>query len=97
MQFKQTNQNAGNVNNFLEATIVDKLTPDDLDTRFCHHPLQSNQSEVCDFIRSKCRELAGKLVANIPASREQSLAITHLEEVVFWANAAIARHSVGGK
>ncbi len=27
-----------------------------------------------------------------PDSRELSLAITHLEEVVFWANAAIARH-----
>jgi len=30
-------------------------------------------------------------VANTPESREQSLAITALEEAVMWANAAIAR------
>ena len=29
----------------------------------------------------------------VPESREKSLALTHLEECVMWANAGIARHS----
>jgi hypothetical protein len=29
----------------------------------------------------------------VPDSREKSLAITHLEEAVMWANAGIARES----
>jgi hypothetical protein len=36
--------------------------------------------------------LAYHIKAETPASREQSLALTHLEDAVFWANAAIARH-----
>ena len=37
--------------------------------------------------------MAERLETLCPDSRELALAITKLEEVVFWANAAIARHS----
>jgi len=36
--------------------------------------------------------LAIDIIQNTPPSREQSLAITHLEEAIFYANAAIARN-----
>lgn len=43
-------------------------------------------------VREACRAAAQEVVEITgPASREQSLAITHLEEAMFWANAAIAR------
>ncbi len=62
--------------------------------RFTHHPpiKELNQVERYKEIRDRAHDLAAFLVNNIPNSREQSLAITKLEEVVFWANAAIARH-----
>lgn len=61
--------------------------------RFRHHPPVSEavQSKFI-AIRSKCADLALHINDNIPEGREKSLAITHLEEVMFWANAAIARN-----
>ena len=44
-------------------------------------------------IRAKAKEFALLIAATTPESREQSLAITALEESVMWANAAIARNS----
>jgi hypothetical protein len=39
-----------------------------------------------------CRNAAEELVdLTGPSTREQSLAITHLEEAMFWANAALAQ------
>ncbi len=40
----------------------------------------------------KAKEFALFIVENTPSSREQSLALTALEESVFWTNAAIARN-----
>lgn len=42
------------------------------------------------FITAK--ELAYMICQNTPTSREQSLALTNLEQAIFWANAAIARN-----
>ena len=43
-------------------------------------------------VRQACHFAAEELIAMTgPPSREQSSAITHLEEAMFWANAAIAR------
>jgi hypothetical protein len=68
---------------------MDKL---DLENRFTYHAPKGDQPERYQTIRSMCGSLAGYLNEAVPESREKSLAITHLEEVVFWANAAIARH-----
>lgn len=66
----------------------------ELKNRFTYHKPKegSDQAERYEKIRRLAKEYATELVTTTPLSREQSLAITHLEEVVFWANAAIARN-----
>jgi len=68
------------------------LTIEDLEKRFTYHPPKGDQVQRYDVIRKRILELAEFLDAFIPDSREKSLAITKLEEVVMWANAAIARN-----
>lgn len=64
----------------------------DLDRRFTYHPPKGDQQARYVSLRNKARELAEMIMALTPASREQSLALTHLEESNFWANAGIARN-----
>jgi hypothetical protein len=64
----------------------------DLDNRFTYHPPKPGQPERYEYLRRSARHLAGIFDENCPDSREKSLAITHLEDAVMWANAAIARH-----
>ena len=47
---------------------------------------------VVDHLRAMAKRYAMVLNTVCPESRELSLAITKLEECVFWANAAIARN-----
>jgi hypothetical protein len=54
----------------------------DLKNRFTHHAPNPEQIQKYTYLRNS---------AKVPESREKSLAITHLEEVVMWANAGIAR------
>ena len=63
----------------------------ELENRFTYHAPAGTQAERYEKMRSNARELALFIVSVTPESREQSLAITALEEAVFWANAAIAR------
>ena len=63
----------------------------ELVTRFTYHRPEGNQAERYEQIRDKALKFAMFLVISTPESREQSLALTHLEETVMWANAAIAR------
>jgi hypothetical protein len=65
---------------------------DDLDRRFSYHPPFGDQPERFVAIRQAAREFADLIVQTTPYSREQSTALTHLDQVVMWANAAIARH-----
>ena len=64
----------------------------DLENRFSYHPPIPGQTEIDKYIRDTARAVALTLTGLCPPSRELSLAITHLEEMVFWAAAAIARH-----
>lgn len=64
---------------------------DDLVKRFRFHKATEATGAQHATVRLKCFELATELNELLPESREKSLAITHLEEVMFWANAAIAR------
>jgi len=68
------------------------ITPEDLDCRFTYHKPAEGQPEKYEAIRAKARELAELIVELTPASREQSTAITKVEEAAMWANAAVARH-----
>ena len=63
----------------------------DLENRFTYHPPKDDQSGKYALIRNTARSFASEINAHCPDSREKSLAITKLEEVVFWANASIAR------
>jgi hypothetical protein len=60
--------------------------------RFTYHAPKGDQTERYEIIRKQASELAVKIAHLTPKSREQSLAFTHLEEAVMWANAAIARN-----
>lgn len=64
---------------------------EDIERRFKFHPADKVKGDRHQDIRNWCRELAFVLNEDLPDGREKSLAITHLEEVMMWANAAIAR------
>ena len=59
---------------------------------FTYHPPFGDQAERYGVIRTLGKELAHKMVALAPASRELSLALTNLQNAIMWANAAIAIH-----
>jgi hypothetical protein len=64
----------------------------DLESRFSYHEPKGDQPFRYSQIRSYAKDFAEEIVKHSPPSREQALALTKLEEAVFWANAAIARH-----
>jgi hypothetical protein len=68
------------------------MTHADIKNRFTYHAPKGDQPERYDKIRGMMRAVAEEMVDLIPESREKSLALTKLEEAVFWANAAIARN-----
>jgi hypothetical protein len=69
----------------------------DLLNRFTFHPVSSaDTASIYETIRREALGLAELLDRFCPDSRELSLAVTTLEEVVFWANAAVARHNSDG-
>jgi hypothetical protein len=64
----------------------------DLENRFAYHtPKDEKTGLTHGDVRAKCLNLAVQLNELVPEGREKSLAITHLEEVMMWANAGIAR------
>lgn len=69
------------------------LSRDELAHRFQFHPADSdNKKDAHQRVRDVLFEAADTIVEITGAeSREQSLAVTKLEEAMFWANAAIAR------
>lgn len=67
---------------------------EDLENRFKHHPPKNAEvASAHEDVRSCCLVLARLIDDAAPDSREKSLAVTKLEEVMFWANAAIARNN----
>lgn len=64
----------------------------DLDHRFGYHaPKDDATVKRHQAVRHATRSLAEQYVETLQAGREKSLALTKLEEAMFWANAAIAR------
>lgn len=71
------------------------LTEDEvarLNRDFTYHAPFGNQPERYGRIRDAGGDLACLMMKHAPRSRELSLALTKIEEAVFWANAAIARN-----
>ena len=62
----------------------------DLDRVFVYHAPVGTQQARYVALRAKARELAELVQTHTPASREQSLALTSVQQAVMWANAAIA-------
>jgi hypothetical protein len=71
---------------------ADEKTMEDLSKRFSYHSPKTDQPPRYEQIRQKAHNLAIYLVMNTPKSREQSTALTKLDEVVMFANASIARN-----
>jgi hypothetical protein len=62
-----------------------------IDNDFVYHAPSKADIEIHQELRSRALDFARYLVDYVPMGREQSLALTKLEEMVFWANAGIAR------
>jgi hypothetical protein len=67
------------------------VDPVDLEHRFAYHAPTGTKGETHEAIRDRCQGLAEFINSWVPEGREKSLAITHLEETMMWANAGIAR------
>lgn len=69
------------------------MDPADIDNRFAFHAATTQEKrDEHTSVRQQCRQLADFLNGVLPEGREKALAITHLEEVMMWSNAAIARN-----
>jgi len=65
---------------------------DQIKTAFTHHPPKGDQPERYIKLRDAAKEFAFLIDECVPDSREKSVAMTNLEQVVMWANAGIARN-----
>lgn len=63
----------------------------DLETRFSYHPPDEDVILKLKEVRTIAKAFAYKLKFECPRSRELSLALTHLEQVVMFANASLVR------
>ncbi len=61
-----------------------------IETSFTYHAPQADQPDRYVGLREAAKALAVMMCLNCPESRELSLALTHLQESVMWANASIA-------
>lgn len=71
----------------IKSETLNRITND-----FSYHAPKGDQHERYQAIRDFQKKFAEMLVSNCPESRELSIALTHLEEVGFYANASIARN-----
>lgn len=63
---------------------------DEVVNLFTYHPVIGDQAERYEYLRAQARDLARAILSLTPESREQSLALTSLQQSIMWANAAIA-------
>lgn len=63
-----------------------------IEKAFTYHSPKEGQPEVYETLRRHAKDLAYLINALVPDSREKSVAMTKLEEAIFWANAGVARN-----
>lgn len=63
-----------------------------IENNFKSHDVSTEQAQNMEHIRQEVKALAYTIEALVPQGREKSLALTKLEEAMFWANAGIARY-----
>lgn len=73
-----------------------KSIQQEIDRRFRYHEGADDQCEDCIKVRASVQAAARRVAAIAPDCRERELAITHLEQALSWAIAAIVRPSQGG-
>jgi len=66
------------------------MTREQIENTFTYHKPFGSQQARYETIRMNAKNLANLFLTYCPASREASLAFTHLQQAVMWANAAIA-------
>ena len=69
--------------------IDDKMQAD-LNNRFTYHTPHLDQPDRYEYLRNLGKDLAEEMCKSCPPSRELSLALTSLQQSVYWANTAIA-------
>lgn len=74
-----------------EGILLDQKNLD-IENRFSYHKPNNKKQDIFPLIRDKAKEFAYLIQKHVPNSREKSLALTKLEEVVMWANAGISRN-----
>lgn len=85
-------QEAKRRDKMLNKYPVDPKTDARLQNDYTYHTPKDDQTERYTHIRTTAKTLAFVIVTNTPPSREQSIALTLLDEVVMMSNAAIARN-----
>lgn len=63
----------------------------ELNKRFAHHAPDADAIKKHETVRGMLKQVAAGFDTLLPECREKSVALTKLEEVMFWANAAVAR------
>ena len=61
---------------------------------FIHHEVDGNDAVKLELIKDKAIEFAELITTLVPVSREQSLALTKLQEVAMWSNAGISKPKI---
>lgn len=64
----------------------------DIENRFSYHAaITQDRQNQHETVRAWCLDLAYFIEDAVPDGREKAIALTKLEEVMFWANAAVSR------
>lgn len=64
----------------------------ELENRYTHHPPKGDQAERYVKVRAEILATAVLICEHVPDCRERSIALTHLDSAMMFANAAIARN-----
>jgi hypothetical protein len=68
------------------------IPQEQINNNFVYHSPKPGQNEKYETLRRTAKVLAELINESCPDSREKSLAMTKLEESIFWSNASIARN-----
>jgi hypothetical protein len=71
--------------------VIPGISDTEIMRRFQSHKPESWQIQAMEEIRTECQNFARIITRLVPPGREQALALTDLERVMFNANAGIAR------